>query len=55
MTTNRRWLLGRLNPIKAWCREHVGVERADWEFQPQWCRWRFREAEHALLFQLTWC
>lgn len=52
---SRSRLLSTLGPIKAWCRENVGVERADWEFQQQWCRWRFRDADHALLFRLTWC
>lgn len=49
----RSWEI--LGQARGWCREHVGVERADWEYQAQWRRWRFRDAGMAVLFQLTWC
>ena len=39
---------------RRWCRENVGVERADWEYQDLHRRWRFRDAEKAFLFQLIW-
>lgn len=39
---------------KAWCRETVGVERADWEYRYDRGTWRFRDPEMAFLFQLTW-
>lgn len=44
-----------LDHARAWCRQNAGVERADWEYQYQWRRWRFRDAGMAVLFQLTWC
>lgn len=39
---------------RAWCRTNVGVERADWEYQPVHARFRFRSQEDAMLFRLTW-
>jgi hypothetical protein len=44
-----------LAAARAWCRQHAGVERADWEYQAQHRRWRFRDQDVAVLFQLTWC
>ena len=44
----------RFDAARAWCRQHAGVERADWEYQWQHRRWRFRDEDVAFLFQLTW-
>jgi 2-keto-4-pentenoate hydratase len=44
----------KVDAVRAWCRQHVGVERADWEYLYGSHTWRFRDAEMAFLFQLTW-
>jgi len=44
-----------ISAARQWCREHAGVERADWEYQAMHSRWRFRDQDIAVLFQLTWC
>ena len=39
-----------------WCSEHVGVFRGDWDIEwgpPK--KFKFRDPDVALLFQLTWC
>jgi hypothetical protein len=52
------WSLRRYTDIhdaRVWCRANAGVERADWEYQSQHGRFRFRDQDAAVLFQLTWC
>lgn len=39
-----------------WCSEHAGVFRGDWDIEwgpPK--KFKFRDHDVALLFQLTWC
>lgn len=51
-SSSRPW--STLGTAKEWCRTNVGVERADWEYQPFHGRFRFRDIDHAVMFQLTW-
>lgn len=43
-----------LAAAKSWCREHAGVERADWEYSHGRGYFRFRDPDTAALFNLTW-
>lgn len=48
----------RREDAKKWCREHAGVFQGDWYITPSikertWI-FKFRDANVALLFQLTW-
>lgn len=47
--------LNSLDHARTWCRTNIGMERADWEYQYQHGRFRFRKQEDAVMFRLTWC